>query len=155
MFVAYWRGCFFKLGRTPTKCLVQFRFLPFPRPLGESIFDSNMNLCECAVSEVLTTPHMPGGEQDTAIPSDLHCLWKVRGHFFLCIFVGPPFLRKKKKGTQWGLEGGQQERSICLGEVVTCWQAYWSDGLRLVFESLSLTSHHDSLETGVCVSNGT
>lgn len=98
-----WRVCsllkrvFLKLGRTPTKCLVQFRFLPFPRPLGESIFDSNMNLCECAVSEVLTTPHMPGGEQDTAIPSDLHCLWKVRGHFFLCIFVGPPFLRKKKK----------------------------------------------------------
>lgn len=111
MFVAYWRGRSFKLGRTPTKCLVQFRFLPFPRPLGESIFDSNMNLSGCAVSEVLTTPHLPGGEQDTAIPSDLHCLWKVRGHFFLCIFVGPPFLRKKKGGhtmRTWGRSAGEK-----------------------------------------------
>lgn len=77
------------------KCLVQFMFLPFPRPLGESIFDSNMNLSGCAVSEVLTTPRLPGGEQDTAIPSDLYCLWKVRGHFFHCIFVSPSPLKKR------------------------------------------------------------
>lgn len=70
------------------KCLVQFRFLPFPLPLGESIFDRNMNLSGCSVSEVLTTPCLPAGEQDTAIPSDLYSPWKVRGHSFSPLYIG-------------------------------------------------------------------
>lgn len=76
------------------KCLVQFMFLPFPRPLGESIFDSNMNLSGCAVSEVLTTPRLPGGEQDTAIPSELYCLWKEGSLFPLYICKPLPFKKK-------------------------------------------------------------
>lgn len=33
------------------KCLVRFRFFPFPRLLGESVFDSSMNISGCACCE--------------------------------------------------------------------------------------------------------
>lgn len=50
------------------KCLVHLRFLPFLRPLGESVFDSSMNIYGCAVYEIETTLCLPGGEQGTALP---------------------------------------------------------------------------------------
>lgn len=73
-----------------------FRFLPFPHPLGESIFDSNINLSGCAVSEVLTTscPHRAWWGAGHCHPSDLYCLWKVRAHSFSALYIGGhPFLK--------------------------------------------------------------
>lgn len=50
------------------KCLVHFRFLSVLYPLGESVFDSSMNISGCAVYEIATTPCLSGGAQGTACP---------------------------------------------------------------------------------------
>lgn len=89
--------------------------LPFPRPLGESIFDSNINLSGCAVSAWWGAGHWH--------PSDLYCLWKARGHSFSALYIGHPFLKGTFPPAHSEDLRGQQERSICnlLARLLEWW----------------------------------